>query len=113
MGTKNKLGINQIIGTAVVAAGLSASLVATAKVSGLSRGADVGELAGNCGIAKFPQTSKAGGYNAICDEMQDAEKCLALIKQHFNSDGSTNVTHDAGRMRYCLGELADVLDVNP
>lgn len=89
---------------------VAASLGTYGYAAPMPRGADVGELAANCAIGPFPQMSKAGGYNVLCNTMQDAEKCLALVKRHFSFDG-TDVTvepvaeHEQARAAYCLDVL--------
>jgi len=103
----------QMMAVALVAASLSPY----AGAAGVPRGADVNELAANCGIGRFPQMSKAGGYNVLCDTMQDAEKCLALVKRHFIYDGK-NVTvepvgeHDQARAAYCMDVLKRDLHIS-
>ncbi len=110
---KVKISRKQIVQVALVAASISPF----AGAAGLPRGADVGTLAANCNIGPFPQMSKAGGYNVLCDTMQDAEKCLALVKRHFNFDG-TNVTvepvsdHEQARAAYCLDVLKRDLHIS-
>lgn len=90
---------------------LAGSFSAQAAPQDPPRGADVGALAGNCGIGPFAQTAKAGYYNELCDEMQDAEKCLALIKGHFRSTGETdNVpAQQKEKAAYCLNVLKESL----
>ncbi|MBY0370985.1 hypothetical protein K2X33_09880 [bacterium] len=107
MGQK-KYGFNQALASAIAVASLFTA--ASAVANGPPRGADVDELAGNCNIGTFPQTSKAGSYNNLCDQMSDAEKCLGLLKQHFNYNGTTRVTHEPQILAYCLEELGDVLN---
>lgn len=104
MGTKNQT-MHQIIASVVAGAGLSISVGATAKVAPPPRGADVQRAAGGCAIGPFPQTMKAGPYNVLCSSMQDAEKCLAFIKGHFLSNGSTVETSAPDKMEYCLDTL--------
>ena len=111
--------IQNILGTLVAAAGMAVSVGATAKVGGPTgkvasppRGAEIGGAAANCPIGPFPMTSKAGEYSRLCGSMQDAEKCLAVIKLHFNTDGTTEKTTDPDKMTYCLNELGKALGAN-
>lgn len=104
MGTISKLA-QRVMAVALATATVNAS-ASTSKVGGPPRGADVGTLAGGCGIGPFPQTTKAGQYNALCATMQDAEKCLAFIKGHFEDSGAVNPTGDTAKMEYCLETLA-------
>ncbi len=88
----------------------AASIVAgsAALGSNLPRGMNVQPLAGSCRIGTFPQTSKAGGYNELCEVMQDSEKCLAFIKGHFHQKNdivTTSKTHDLPKLQYCLEVL--------
>ncbi len=105
MGTINKLA-QRVMAVALATTSVTAALGSTSKVGDLPRGADVGTLAGGCGIGPFPQTTKAGGYNALCATMQDAEKCLAFIKGHFEATGAVNPTSEPEKMEYCLETLA-------
>ncbi len=68
------------------------------------RGPDVGAQASSCNIGPFPQVSKAGEYNVLCDTMPDAEKCLALVKRHMSEDGVLRKAgeQDIEKVRYCL-----------
>ena len=93
----------------VATVGLTASVTGSATAA-VPRGADVQPLAANCNIGPFPQTSKAGQYNALCNIMQDSEKCLALIKGSIYFNGTEVTTHpltgegvEIGR--YCLDVL--------
>jgi hypothetical protein len=120
MGTNNQTLINQILASLVAAASIASPAVAhtskvgTPKAPAIGRGANVERLAGHCPVGSFPQTSKAGPYNALCNQMPDAEKCLAFIKQHFNdTDGVVTETEDVDRMSYCLAELEAVLGAAP
>ena len=102
---QNKKKVNALLASAIGLASLSST--ANAEVP---RGMDIDPLASNCRIAKFPQTSKAGAYNNLCDIMQDAEKCLALIKGQFIYNGSTvSVSkfyqNELPRAQYCLNRL--------
>lgn len=102
---------------ASVLAALGMSVASGAMAAELPRGADIDPLAGNCGIAKFPQTSKAGPYNALCDVMQDNEKCLALIKGQYNFDGQKVTVEkfyqsEVPKARYCLDVLKRDLGLN-
>ena len=78
------------------------------------RGYAIEGLAGNCAVGPFPQTSKAGRYNVVCDTLTDAEKCLGFIKQHFISpvDGRTIKTHDNERLNFCLDTLKGELGLS-
>ncbi len=104
---KPNKGISPFLASAI-AVGLSAA--PTLNAAGTPRGMNVKPLASGCRIGSFPQTTKAGEYNALCEVMQDSEKCLALIKGHFRVNGE-NVTldkvseDDLARARYCLGVL--------
>lgn len=92
-----------------------ASLVAAASISTFAsadpaRGHEVEPIAGSCNIGTFQQTSKAGSYNVLCNVMEDAEKCLAYIKQHINYSYSQDrviVEHadDEAKAEYCLEVL--------
>jgi hypothetical protein len=99
--------LSPLFATLAVAASLSSGASALAAVG---RGMNVEPLAANCQTGKFPQTSKAGQYNVLCNVMQDSEKCLALIKGQFSFDG-TNVTvapvdhDDQAKAQYCLDVL--------
>lgn len=104
---KNNLGLANLLASAVAAFGITASVFASADP--LPRGGDVAELAGNCGVKGFPQTTKAGGYNTLCAQMEEAEICLAFLKQHFDYQGKTTTTHKPGKLAYCLEELGDAL----
>jgi hypothetical protein len=114
MGKKND-SIHQLLTTLVAAAGIASTVTVTAKApgAGVPRGADVEPLAGGCNIGSFPQTTKAGRYNVLCNTMQDAEKCLAFIKGHFEANGDTNKTNAPDKMQYCLEELGKVLGADP
>lgn len=106
-----KLNIRKLATAVAVTAGV---VVTPAIGNDLPRGADVGPLAANCPIAKFPQTSKAGPYNILCKVMKDSEKCLALIKRQFDYDGQTVKVEkvyqeDVQRARYCLNILKEEL----
>lgn len=95
-----------LLATVAVAFGLSS----VAGAANPPRGHEVRPLAGNCGVGAFPQTTKAGEYNVLCDSMQDSEKCLALIKQHFSVSGTTVTvdkvnSYQADKAAYCLDVL--------
>lgn len=101
--------LKNTITSMVAVAGIGAATNASAAVQ-LPRGADVGYLAGNCPIGAFPQTSKAGQYNALCHIMQDSEKCLAFIKGHFSFNAGVVAVEpmsgeDTEKGRYCLDVL--------
>ncbi len=89
----------------LMAALTSLSMGAAAQERVVPRGPNVGSLAGSCRIGPFGQTSKAGQYNGLCNVMSDSEKCLALIKGHFNADGSHNSSFQADKLRFCLDTL--------
>jgi hypothetical protein len=95
--------------TALTSLTLGAPVVSAQEQGGPPRGADVGSRAGSCGIGPFSQVTKAGPYNQLCEIMSDSEKCLALIKGHFNPDGSHGVTRYADKLRYCLETLENEL----
>jgi hypothetical protein len=116
MNQKNQNDLHKILATVVAAAGFAVSVGATAKVaghtgkvSGPPRGLDILPIAGQCNIGTFPQTTKVGRYNVLCNTMADSEKCLAFIKGHFDSTGASTETADADRLTYCLDELGKVL----
>ncbi len=106
--------INKILAAAVTSAGML--LPATSQALSVPRGAAVDELAGNCNIGPFGQTAKAGPYNELCNVMEDPEKCLALIKQHFRFNGETvsvNQSFAPEKVEYCLSALEAVLVKQP
>jgi hypothetical protein len=111
MGTINKLA-HRVMAVALATATVHTAVGSTSKVGGPPRGADVSARAGGCGIGPFPQTAKAGEYNALCATMQDAEKCLAFIKGHFEPSGAVNPAEDTAKMEYCLETLARDLGVS-
>ncbi len=93
----------------VLLAGGAAALSLTSQASAQStppRGVDVSSVAAACGVAKVPQTSKAGLYNDLCEELSDAEKCLAIIKDQMRSDDYTfspiNSNRQKDKMRACI-----------
>lgn len=99
----------KLLMTALTSLSVGAS-VASAQVNHeMPRGRDIHPLAGNCTIGPFRQTSKAGGYNTLCEIMSDSEKCLALIKGHFNRDGSHEATLQSEKLRFCLETLESEL----
>lgn|SRR5690242_18231660 len=104
---KNSLNLSTLLASAVTAVGITTAVFAD--TSALPRGADVDELAGNCAVGTFHQTTKAGPYNALCDSMEDAEICLGFLKQHFNATGTTRKTYNPDKMAFCVAELGDVL----
>ncbi|HEY8278657.1 MAG TPA: hypothetical protein VIH99_03480 [Bdellovibrionota bacterium] len=78
------------------------------------RGSEIEAPAGFCRIGPFGQTNKAGPYNAYCEQLTDAEKCLALIKLHMHShDGEVeragSFQQDAERAAFCLDEFRNKL----
>lgn len=78
------------------------------------RGRDVHFYASHCDIGPFQKVSKAGEYNRICQEMSDAEKCLALVKKQliFNEETyELNPVPERGRERaaYCLSTMMNGL----
>jgi hypothetical protein len=112
MSQKEK-SLEQKIAALVAAAGLTAAASASAATS-VPRGENVGSLAGNCSIGAFPQTSKAGPYNVLCNVMKDSEKCLAFLKGHFHFNGQTvdvrPVNHqEEAKAEYCLDVLKQEL----
>ncbi len=68
-------------------AGLLLGATAGAQDTTVPRGPDIGDLAANCGLGPFDQTTKAGIYNGLCEQLTDAEKCLALVKQSMSAEG--------------------------
>ena len=94
--------MNTKILTLSVATILSGS-AAMADEFSVPRGREIEALAGNCGIGPFGQTGKAGPYNGLCRTMSDAEKCLAVVKQSFNSEnGETRPSYQSDKLSYCL-----------
>lgn len=89
-----------------LAAALTAMSAAAAELP-VPRGGAILPLASNCGIGPFDQTGKAGGYNAYCTVLTDAEKCLALVKRQMNNlDGTLDSdSFDKDRINYCLEEF--------
>lgn len=70
------------------------------------RGREIEALAGNCAIGPFGQTGKAGQYNPHCATLTDAEKCLALVKQSFNSqNGETRPSWQGDKAAHCIDVL--------
>ncbi len=107
---KQSPGLSPLVLSIVAAA----SLTASAETLSPPRGANVDPLAANCNIGPFPQTSKAGKYNQLCDIMQDSEKCLALVKDKFrevNGNVAVYPVTNLGepRMQYCLDVLRTAL----
>ncbi|MES2768507.1 MAG: hypothetical protein V4596_05110 [Bdellovibrionota bacterium] len=68
------------------------------------RAHDIQPMAGNCAIGPFPQTDKAGPYNAHCAVLTDGEKCLAVIKQYMSSEGVLKKVSlgEEEKVAYCL-----------
>lgn len=99
-----KTNVQLAIAGLITAAGITQSALAFE----VARGANVETLAANCNIGSFPQTGKAGEYNGLCHVMQDAEKCLALVKRGFSETGPGEVKveplHDK-RAAYCFEVL--------
>lgn len=98
----------RILAALATASALALSISASA--AGLPRGSEIDPLAANCDIGPFPQTSKAGSYNRICHQMEDAEKCLALLKGRFHYNGQTVRVFPLSNMQapkgeYCLAVL--------
>ena len=110
---KKEQKIQLVMASAVAAAGLTLTLSAQAD-QGPPRGPDVDPIAGNCAMGPFPQTTKAGWYNSICEEMSDAEKCLAVIKGHFrhNGDLSDWSPHSQEKVQFCLDTLKSDLGLD-
>ncbi len=107
MPSKNKKLIQNAVSVFITTLGISG---AQANAADLPRGANVHELAGNCEIGTFPQTTKAGPYNSLCHVMKDSEKCLALIKGQFFYNGQevevTAVPEQKVQVaKYCLEVL--------
>jgi hypothetical protein len=77
----------------------------------LPRGQNINSLAGACAIGPFEQTGKAGPYNAYCDQLTEAELCLAFIKGHFNTmDGRVHPNRlEQGKVTYCLDTFRNEL----
>lgn len=76
----------------------------------LPRGEEILDMAGNCKIGPFEQTSKAGHYNSLCNELTDSEKCLALLKQSFyGSVGETRPAYEPEKLSYCLDHFRNEL----
>jgi hypothetical protein len=107
----NKMNLYQIVASLGLISGFSSISVANG-LDEVPRGRDIEPLAANCNIGLFPQVSKAGPYNALCNVMQDSEKCLALIKGAFHYNGETVKVFpikDQDRGRYCLNVLKNEL----
>jgi hypothetical protein len=79
----SQLSIKVILAGGAAAFGIGSQLLAQAPLA--PRGVDISPIASGCGIAKIPQTNKAGPYNQLCDELSDAEKCLAIVKDQIYS----------------------------
>ena len=71
------------------------------RASACGLGPDHGQLGGELG-----QTGKAGMYNAYCNDLTDAEICLAIIKGSLNHEGEQSIwgTSEA-RVNFCLDEF--------
>jgi hypothetical protein len=82
---------------------------AFAELSEPLRGPEIGRSAGNCFVGPFPIASKPGHYASLCEVMSDAEKCLAYVKYHFNSDGSSNLTAHPEKLKYCIEAISKEL----
>ena len=71
-------------------------------------GQEVGRHASSCtlgsGEGDLGQTGKAGEYNGFCNQLTDAEICLALIKQSITSRGSQHTMNET-RSEFCLDEF--------
>jgi len=98
--------VNRGVAVGIAVAGLTLAAQGLSK-SDLPRGPDIQPLAGSCNIGPFPQTSKAGQYNQLCNVMQDAEKCLAFLKRHFHHNGEVEAVYesDVAKANYCLDVL--------
>jgi hypothetical protein len=98
----------KILGAAAV--GILTGPIASAEVP---RGPDIEPRAAGCNIGPFGQVWKAGEYNALCNIMSDSEKCLALIKGHFDETGAiqTGSESDRERLKYCMETLTRELGV--
>lgn len=95
-----------ILATVATAAAISTGAVAAEP----PRGMDVRPTAAHCRVGTFPQTTKAGPYNVLCEVMEDSEKCLAFIKGRFAFDGQKVTVQpfhpDAqAKAQYCLDVL--------
>ncbi len=104
-------GLTPLVLSVVAAASLTAS---ANTLSATPRGRDVSPQASGCNIGHFPQTTKAGEYNELCNVMQDPEKCLALVKRQFRFDGTNVIVTPVSnlnepRMGYCLDVLRNAL----
>lgn len=109
----NKKSLYPLVATVVTAAGIASGGTPALAVEP-PRGMNILPYAANCRIGTFPQVSKAGQYNVLCEVMQDSEKCLAYIKGHFRTVG-TEVTvekaEDNAKMQYCLQTLQHDLGI--
>ncbi len=112
MKLKNKKNLSKAL--AVAAIGLT-GVPSEAKSFDPPRGDDVLDIASGCPLGPFGQTNKAGPYNHICNEMSDAEKCLAYIKDNLNreSDGSYEITpvykSERAKASFCINTFVNGL----
>lgn len=103
--------LSPLLASVVTVAGIASTGPVMADVG---RGMNVEPQAASCRIGTFPQTSKAGAYNVLCEVMQDSEKCLAFLKRHYRVNGetvTTNKTKDVAKLQYCLEVLQHDLGV--
>ena|GEM_PF-2372885 len=99
-----------ILASSIALTSLSTPVVA--EDSGPARGRDIDPVAANCQIGEHDQTSKAGSYNLICEEMSDAEKCLALIKGALvksNDEYEFRKFANSDKREFCLELVLDQL----
>ena len=104
---KNNLITQTMIAAATLAG--AATLHARDIPSHVPTGASIDTIAGKCGLHGLgrggQQTGKAAEYNGLCDQLTDAEICLAIIKGRFRGQGELReVRWDRQRERasYCL-----------
>lgn len=106
--TRTNMTLGKLFTLFLASAGFS---VAGQAVADTPRGRDILPQAGNCAIGPFHQTSKAGQYNILCEEMSDAEKCLAFIKGQFDNEGGhlPFSQHEVEKATYCMEALQKAL----
>lgn len=95
-----------LLNLSLTAALASATAAHAAERLPMPTGHNILPHASNCNLGPFEQTSKAGGYNGLCDALTDAEKCLALLKENMtHQTGELRRTADVERVAYCLEEF--------
>ena len=110
----NKKSLYPLVATVVTAVGIMAGGTPALADAATPRGMNVLPQAVGCRIGTFPQVTKAGQYNVLCEVMQDNEKCLAFIKGHFRTVGETvsvRPTPNKEKLQYCLEVLQHDLGI--